>query len=72
MGGSSKAPDIPDLVPVEIPAPTPVSVDDGVKRAADDERRQRLAASGHSSTVLTGATGLNTIASTGKKNLLGG
>lgn len=71
MGSGGKKSGVPDPKPVEIPAPMPVSVDDGVRKAADDERRERLAAKGYGSTILTGGTGLNSTAKTEKKQLLG-
>ncbi len=76
-GGSSKMPstpkvETPEVAAVEVPAPMPTSVDEGVKQAGDDKRRQLASATGKSNTILTSASGLSTKANTDKKTLLGG
>lgn len=74
MGGGGKhysAPAAP-VQEVEIPAPAPVEADKSVKQAGDEERRRRASAYGHSKTVLTGGSGLESTAVSQRKNLLGG
>ena len=58
-------------IPAATPMPTPASPDDvAVQAALDRERKQRALAQGKQSTMLTGASGLNTPAPTAK-TLLG-
>ncbi len=73
-GGGSKggSASMPKVEPVEIPAPLPTLVDEGVRKAGDEERRKRVQALGQKGTVLTSSSGLASVASTSKKNLLGG
>lgn len=61
-----KAPEAPPA-----PGAAPTAVDPGVSAAREDERRRRAAAAGQKSTILTGAQGLTSAASTGQKTLLG-
>lgn len=70
MGGGGKHYSAPAAV--EIPAPAPVEADTSVKQAGDEERRRRASAYGHSKTVLTSASGLESTANSQKKTLLGG
>lgn len=49
----------------------PTTSSDSVQAAIDAERRRRLAQSGQSGTILTGASGLLGNANTGQKTLLG-
>jgi hypothetical protein len=55
----------------DAPIDAPTEVDPGVTQAREDERKRRAAAAGAGSTILTGASGLNTAAQTGQKTLLG-
>lgn len=71
MGGGGKHYSAP-AAEVEIPAPAPVEADKSVKQAGDEERRRRAGALGHSKTVLTGGSGLESSANSQKKTLLGG
>ena len=71
-GGKGSKPKAPVVEPVEIPAPLPTLVDEGVRDAGEEERRKRANALGKKSTVLTGASGLSSSANTSKKTLLGG
>lgn len=64
-------PEVPTVTGVAPVDDAPTQVDAGVLEARDDERRRRLAAAGAGSTILTGASGINTAASTGQKTLLG-
>jgi len=56
---------------VEAPSSTPTAVDADVQAARDAQRRRQLAAAGLSSTILTGAGGLSSQATTQSKTLLG-
>ena len=49
----------------------PTTSSDSVQAAVDAERRRRLAQSGQSGTILTGASGVLGGANTGQKTLLG-
>ncbi len=71
MGGGGKHYSAPVAQEVEIPAPAPVEADQSVKEAADEERRRRAGAFGHSKTVLTSGSGLTSPANSQKKTLLG-
>lgn len=53
------------------PAPLPTTLDPGVKKRREDERRLAALASGRASTVLTSAQGLAPLDATGRKTLLG-
>lgn len=68
-GGSTPEYEAPPVV-AELPEP-PQQADTSVREAGDLERRQRRAAMGTSSTILTGGAGLLDAASTNKKTLLG-
>ena len=71
MGGSKpKTPKV-TAAPIAPPVITPIDADADAKRAGDDERRKRMAASGRSDTILTGGLGDISEAATGKKKLLG-
>ena len=66
---SLKPPSAPNMPSAPDAAPT--SQDPGALAAREDEKRRRLAASGQSSTVLTGSLGLSGAAPTAKKTVLG-
>ena len=71
MGGGVKTPKIKET-PVAPPIVAPMDADQEVKKAGDEERRRRMAATGRSDTILTGGlgdTGYTT--SGGRKKLLG-
>ena len=70
-GGGGKKPKVPTLPTTPPPPEAPTAVDEGVRKAGDDARRQRAAATGRSDTILTGGSGLATGAQTQKKTLLG-
>ena len=59
-----KAPVAPSIV-------APIEANDDSKRAGDQERKRRQAASGRSDTILTGSMGDSSQAQTGGKQLLG-
>ena len=69
-GGGSKAPKV-SAAPVAPPVVAPIDADADAKKAGDDERRKRIAASGRSDTILTSGLGDLSEANTGKKKLLG-
>ena len=69
-GGSPKTPKITPA-PTPPPVVAPIDADQDAKRAGDDERRRRQAATGRSDTILTGALGDTGQNDTGKKKLLG-
>ena len=64
-----KPPSAPDMP--SSPDAAPTSQDPAALAAREDEKRRRLAASGQSSTVLTGSLGLSGAAPTAKKTVLG-
>ena len=72
MCGSNK-PKSPTVKPAPTAPPivAPIDADADAKAAGDEERRKRQAASGRSSTILTGGLGDTSAPSTGKKRLLG-
>ena len=58
--------------PVAPPIVAPMDADQEVKKAGDEERRRRMAATGRSDTILTGGLGdTGYTASGGRKKLLG-
>ena len=69
-GGAPKAGKV-KAAPVAPPVVTPMDADVDARKAGDEERRKRMAASGRSDTILTGGLGDMTQAFTGKKTLLG-
>lgn len=71
MGGSKPKAATIKPAPIAPPVITPIDADVDAKRAGDEERRKRIAASGRSDTILTGGLGDLSQAFTGKKTLLG-
>ena len=69
-GNKPKSPDIKPA-PTAPPIVAPIDADANAKKAGDEERRKRQAASGRSSTILTGGLGDTSAADTGRKKLLG-
>ena len=58
--------------PVAPPIVAPIDADQEAKKAGEDERRRRMAATGRSDTILTGGLGdTGYTASGGRKKLLG-
>ncbi len=58
--------------PVAPPIVAPIDADLDAKKAGEDERRRRMAATGRSNTILTGGLGdTGYTASGGRKKLLG-
>ena len=70
MGGGVKTPKIEET-PVAPPIVAPMDADQEVKKAGDEERRRRMAATGRSDTILTGALGSSGYSNVGGKTLLG-
>ena len=70
MGGGVKTPKIEET-PVAPPIVAPMDADQEVKKAGDEERRRRMAATGRSDTILTSALGSSGYSSAGGKTLLG-
>ena len=71
MGGGVKTPKI-EKTPVAPPIVAPIDADLDAKKAGEDERRRRMAATGRSNTILTGGLGdTGYTASGGRKKLLG-
>ncbi|MDR2669317.1 MAG: hypothetical protein LBC14_05120 [Desulfovibrio sp.] len=68
MGGSSSTPEV-KKAPIAPPVITPIEADPTSRSAADQERKRRQAASGHSDTILTTGLGIPTPAPTGRKTL---
>lgn len=69
MGSTSK-PKVTEI-PVAPPIVAPIDADQEVKKASDEERRRRMAATGRSDTILTGALGSSGYSNVGGKTLLG-
>ena len=69
-GGGASAPEVKPA-PTAPPIVAPIDADADAKRAGDEERRKRMAASGRNSTILTGGLGDVSTAGTGRKKLLG-
>ena len=69
-GGGGGAPKV-KKAPTPPPVVTPIDADADAKRAGNEERRKRMAASGRSDTILTGGLGSMEPAQTGGKKLLG-
>lgn len=69
MGSTSK-PKVTET-PVAPPIVAPIDADQEVKKASDEERRRRMAATGRSDTILTGALGSSGYSNVGGKTLLG-
>ncbi len=69
-GGGAKTPEVKPA-PTAPPIVAPIDADADAKKAGDEERRKRQAASGRSSTILTGGLGDVSTAETGRKKLLG-
>ena len=69
-GSAPKAPKV-EAAPVAPPVAAPIDADADAKKAGEDERRKRLAATGRSDTILTGGLGDTSAAQVGKKTLLG-
>ena len=69
MGGV-KTPKI-EKTPVAPPIVAPMDADQEVKKAGDEERRRRMAATGRSDTILTSSLGSSGYSSAGGKTLLG-
>ena len=70
MGGGVKTPKIKET-PVAPPIVAPMDADQEVKKAGDEERRRRMAATGRSDTILTSSLGSSGYSSAGGKTLLG-
>lgn len=70
MGGGVKTPKIKET-PVAPPIVAPMDADQEVKKAGDEERRRRMAATGRSDTILTSALGSSGYSNVGGKTLLG-
>lgn len=70
MGGGVKTPKIEET-PVAPPIVAPMDADQEVKKAGDEERRRRMAATGRSDTILTSSLGSSGYSSAGGKTLLG-
>ena len=70
MGGGVKTPKIEET-PVAPPIVAPMDADQEVKKAGDEERRRRMAATGRSDTILTSALGSSGYSNVGGKTLLG-
>lgn len=70
-GGGGKKPKMPKIPEVPPPPEAPNQVDESVRQAGNDARRQRAAATGRSNTILTSGQGLADGAQTQKKTLLG-
>ena len=69
-GSKPKSPSVKPA-PTAPPIVAPIDADADAKKAGDEERRKCQAASGRSSTILTGGLGDTSTAATGKKRLLG-
>lgn len=65
------SPSIPQPAPVPEPPKVPTPVSETTSAAREEERRKALLAQGRQSTLLTGAQGLQTEATTQRKTLLG-
>ena len=70
MGGGVKTPKIEET-PVAPPIVAPMDADQEVKKAGDEERRRRMAATGRSDTILTSSLGSSGYSSAGGKTVLG-
>ena len=70
MGGGVKTPKI-EKTPVAPPIVAPMDADQEVKKAGDEERRRRMAATGRSDTILTSSLGSSGYTASGGKTLLG-
>ena len=70
MGGGPKTPKVKSA-PTAPPVVAPIDADQDAKRAGEDERRRRQAATGRSDTILTGALGDTGQNDSTKKKLLG-
>lgn len=70
-GGGKRTPDIPEVPETPEPTPAPTPVDESVRQAGNDTRRQRAAANGRSDTILTSGMGAEGQADAKKKTLLG-
>lgn len=70
MGGGVKTPKIEET-PLAPPIVAPMDADQEVKKAGDEERRRRMAATGRSDTILTSSLGSSGYSSAGGKTLLG-
>ena len=70
IGGGVKTPKIKET-PVAPPIVAPMDADQEVKKAGDEERRRRMAATGRSDTILTSSLGSSGYSSAGGKTLLG-
>ena len=57
--------------PVAPPIVAPIDADQEAKKAGEDERRRRMAATGRSDTILTSSLGSSGYSSAGGKTLLG-
>lgn len=71
MGGSKPKTPTVTAAPMAPPVVTPIEADGDAKKAGDEERRKRMAASGRSDTILTSGLGATGAPETGKKKLLG-
>lgn len=69
MGGSPK---MPAVEPPKAPPEPAKEADQAVQTVRSDERRRARQAAGQNGTILTGAGGDLTAATTGQKTLLGG
>ena len=69
--GKTSSPKVTEI-PVAPPIVAPIDADQEAKKAGEDERRRRMAATGRSDTILTGGLGdTGYTASGGRKKLLG-
>ena len=69
-GSGGSAPKV-KKAPTPPPVVTPIDADADAKKAGNEERKKRMAASGRSDTILTGGLGSADQATTGGKKLLG-
>jgi hypothetical protein len=69
IGGSSPAAPEVKKAPIAPPVIAPIEADPTTRTAADQERKRRQAASGHSDTILTAGQGITTPVPTGRKTL---
>lgn len=70
-GKKPKTKPMPEPAPVAAPIISTIEADETVKKAGDEERKRRRAAYGRSDTILTGGSGVNGLAHTSGKQLLG-